>query len=87
MDLGVMAIKGFSAFPKNSDITGTSPSDCYPGHSGAVGGGLTTLKRSSRCIIQPQPNNIYIYIYIYISKNWITLFFNVSPYCRIPFHY
>ena len=36
MDLGVMAMKGCSASPKNSNITETSPSDClvsYTGHS------------------------------------------------------
>ena len=52
VDLGVMAMKGYSAFPK---ATGTSPSDClvsYPGHSLE---GLTPLQRSSRCILQAQP--------------------------------
>ena len=35
MDLGVIAIKGYSAFPQSSSITGTSSSDClvsYPAH-------------------------------------------------------
>ena len=41
--------KGVLRIPKSSIITGTSPSDClvsYPGHS-LVGGGLTSLQRSS----------------------------------------
>ena len=52
-----MAMKGYSAFPKSSSITGGSPSDClvsYPGHSLR---GVTPLPRSSRCILQPQPNS------------------------------
>ena len=56
VDLGAMAMKGYSAFPKAPGIAGTSPSDClvsYPGHS--LGGGLTPLQRSSRCILQSQP--------------------------------
>ena len=40
VDLGAMAIKGYSAFPQNFSIAGTSPSDClvsYPEHSLGVG--------------------------------------------------
>ena len=36
VDLRVMAMKGYSAFPQSSSITGATPSDClvtYPGHS------------------------------------------------------
>ena len=47
--------KGVLCVPQNASIIGTSPSDClvsYPGHSL---GGLTSLQRSSRCILQPQP--------------------------------
>ena len=43
-----MVIKGYSAFPQSSSITGTSPSDClvsYPGHS--FGGGVLLLCRGA----------------------------------------
>ena len=46
--------------PQSSSITGTSPSDClvsYLGYS-LVGGGLTPLQRSSRCILPPQPTGL-----------------------------
>ena len=36
VDLGAMAMKGYSAFPKAPALLETSPSDClvsYPGHS------------------------------------------------------
>ena len=36
MDLGAMAMKGYSTFPQSPSITGTSPLDClvsYTGHS------------------------------------------------------
>ena len=48
-----MAIKGYSAIPQISSITGALLSDCfvsYPGH--LLAGGLTHLQRSSRCILQ-----------------------------------
>ena len=49
--------EGLFHIPQSSSITGTSPSDClvsYPGHS-LWGGGITTLQRCSRYILQPQP--------------------------------
>ena len=51
-----MLHKGVLHIPQSSSIAGTSPSDClvsYPGHS--LGGGLTSLQRSSQYILQPQP--------------------------------
>ena len=36
VDLGAIAMKGYSAFPKAPALAGTSPPDClvsYPGHS------------------------------------------------------
>ena len=51
VDLGAIAMKGYSAFPK----TPTLPSDylvSYPGYSFGVGS--YPLQRSSRCILQPQ---------------------------------
>ena len=51
-----MAMKGYSTFPKAPALLEPHQSDClvsYPGHS--LGGGLTPLQRSSRCILQPQP--------------------------------
>ena len=48
--------EGVLRIPQSSSIAGTSPSDClvsYPGHS--LGGGLTPLQRSSRCILQSRP--------------------------------
>ena len=41
VDLGAMAMKGYSVFPQSPSITGTLHSDClvsYPGHS--LGGGF-----------------------------------------------
>ena len=52
VDLGVIAMKVYPAFPK------APASDClvsYPGHSLEWGGDLTPLQRSSLCILQPQP--------------------------------
>ena len=46
--------------PQSSSITGTSLSDClvsYPGYSFG-GGGLTSLRRYSRCILQPPQNQV-----------------------------
>ena len=55
VDLGAMAIKGYSAFPK-------APALLEPHHQifsviirTLMGGDLTPLQRSSRCILQPQP--------------------------------
>ena len=48
----------------SSSITETSLSDClvsYPGHW--LGGGLTPLQRSSRCILQPQPTGQYVTLF------------------------
>ena len=70
--------------PQSSSITGASPSDylvSYLGHS-LVGGGLTTLQRCSRCILQPQQsglhvpweNPLYIYIYIYSYSSAYEIF-------------
>ena len=56
VDLGAMAIKGSSKFPRSSIITGTSQSDytvSYPGDS--LVGGLTPLQRSSRCVLPLKP--------------------------------
>ena len=55
VDLGVMAMKGFLNILQSAKI-GASPSDCivsYPGHA-LWGGGLTSLQRCSRCILQPK---------------------------------
>ena len=54
--LGSDGNEGVLRIPQSSSTAGTSPSDClvsYPRHS--LGGGLTPLQRSSRCILQPQP--------------------------------
>ena len=53
-DLGAMAMKGCSAFPK-------APASLEPHHQiychtqDTHWGGLTPLQRCSRCILQPQP--------------------------------
>ena len=55
VDLGAMAIKGYSAFPKASELLEPHHQIylvSYPGHSLE---GLTPLQRSSQCILQPQP--------------------------------
>ena len=51
--------EGVLRIPQSSSITGTSPSDClvsYLGHS--LERGLTSLRRYSHCILQPQPIGI-----------------------------
>ena len=48
VDMGVMAIKKYSAFPK-------APTDCLVSYQGNRRRNLTPLQRSSRCILQPQP--------------------------------
>ena len=51
VNLGAMAMKGYSVFPKSSSITGILPSDClvsYPGHSLQVS--LTPLPRNNQYI-------------------------------------
>ena len=57
VDLGVMAMKGYSTFPQSSSITGTSPSDCFVSYSRTLVMGwwwvLLPLQRCSRCILQP----------------------------------
>ena len=60
VDLGAMAMKGYSASSKSSSITKTSPSDCLVSYLGNWfwGGGLTPLQRSSRCILHPQPTGM-----------------------------
>ena len=51
--------QGILCIPKDSSITGASLSECltlYQDTSFLGGeGGLTSLQRSSRCILQPQP--------------------------------
>ena len=46
--------------PQSSSITGTSPSDCLvSSRTLGRGGGLTSLQRSSWCILQPQLTGQY----------------------------
>ena len=66
VDLGAMAMKGYSRIPQSSSITGTSPSDylvSYLEHS--LAGVLTTLQRRSWCILQPQPTKQH--------RNWYAI--------------
>ena len=58
VDLGAMAIKGYSAFPKTPALPEPHYQIVYY-HSGhSLGGGLTPLQRRSRCILQPQYDKI-----------------------------
>ena len=69
VDLGALAIKGYSAFPKSSSITGTSPSDClvsYLGHS--LVGFFTPLQRSTWCILHLQLTGQICFV-----SNWTLL--------------
>ena len=63
VDLGAMAIKGYSAFPK-------APATLEPQHQIVLcyiqdthWRGFTPLQGSSRCILQPQPTGQYICIF------------------------
>ena len=51
VDLGAMAIKGYSAFPKAPALL--APSDCLVSYQDTLGEGLTPLQRYSQCILQP----------------------------------
>ena len=67
-----MAIKGYSAFPQSTSITGTSPSDClelYPGHS-LGGGSYSSAVVQSVYSTAPADweKNLYSYIFKPISK-------------------
>ena len=74
VDLGAIAMKGYSAFPK-------APVLLEPHQDTRWEEELTPLQRSSRCILQPQPTGhlymIKVYIYIYISNH------HVVPLARI----
>ena len=52
VDIGAIAMNGYSAFSKG---TLHSPSDCFVSYAGHSGGGLTPQLRSSRCILNRQP--------------------------------
>ena len=55
------------SIPQSSSITGTSPSVCLVFYSGQslLGGDLTPLQRSSRCILLPQPTGKTL-----VGKTW-----------------
>ena len=68
VDLGAIAIKGYSAFPK-------APASLEPHNQTAVisrtlvgGGGLTTLQRCSQCILQPQPTGQEFYFETFFNN-------------------
>ena len=66
--------EGILCIPQSSSITEASPSDClvsYPGHS--FWGCLTSLQRSSLCILQPQPMEQFILGLILLGKVWTLL--------------
>ena len=66
VDLGVMAMKGYSTFPKlqNWSLTISFNLVSYPEHS--LRWGLTPRQRCNWCILQLWSTEQYIYIYIYI---------------------
>ena len=49
--------KGVLYIPQSSSITGTAPADCLVSYRGrsSCGGGLTSLQRCNRYILQPKP--------------------------------
>ena len=55
VDLGAIAMKGYSRISQRPSITGTSPSDRLVSYQNIRLGCLTLLQRSSRCILQLQP--------------------------------
>ena len=56
VDLGAMAIKGYSAFPKApASLESHHQIVSYHIQDTHWGRGLTPLERSSQCILQPQP--------------------------------
>ena len=61
VDLGVMAMKGYSAFPKAQALLETH-------HHMGGGGDLTLLQRCSWCILQPQPTELLGQVYCLISE-------------------
>ena len=75
VDLGPIAMKGCSVFPKAPALREKSPSDFlqpYPGHS--LGGGLKPLQRCSQCILQPEPTG-KIYMCVCVRVKFIRKIF------------
>ena len=73
VDLGAMAMKGYSAFPKAAALNLTIRLfSVISGYSLGGVGVLAPLQRSSRCILQPQPTGqMYYKCFCYFSLCWI----------------
>ena len=67
VDLGVIALKGYSAFPKAPVLLEPHHQIVYCHIQDTRWGSLTPLLRSSLCILQPQPTGqIYMCVLMYI---------------------
>ena len=71
VDLGAMAIKGYSAFPKAPVLLEPHHQIVYCHiYDNRWGGGLTPLQRSSRCILQPHRLSKHGYVSVCVYKWW-----------------
>ena len=81
--------EGVLRIPKISSITKTSPSDCSVSYQDTRcrGGGLSSLQRSSRCILQPQPTGEIWFVLKSVMgkmflKNWDTCQLRLKMTCH-----
>ena len=77
VDLGVMAMKGYSTFPESPGITEASLSNCFISRTlvCVAGGGLTPLQRCSQCILQPQPIELFKFKELKLHSFCLTIMF------------
>ena len=82
VDLGAMAMKGYSTFPQGSSIAGTSPSDCLVSYPGQSLGGILPLCRGAVGVFYsppPQPTGQYSVLEDLHTVKWLqALLFNTN---------
>ena len=73
--------------PQSSFTTGVSSSDCFMSYTErSLGVGLTSLKRCSRCILQPQPTGLYFIMRWCCDKYMIDVStYRISIVCLVIF--
>ena len=69
------ANEGVLCIPQSSSITGTWLWDCLVSYAGHSLGGLTSLRRCNRGILQPEPTGKYI------ELNVKTVLFPIIQFC------
>ena len=74
VNLGVMAIKGCSIFPKAPELLGPHHQTVQCQILDTRLEGLTPLQRCSQCILQPQATGQFIFGLIFLGEVWTFLF-------------